>query len=164
MNNGKYQTDQYKKKQSEKVDRLFGKIEDHVKTCECCASNFIFTGRIKTKEYERSKYCSRSCANSIGGKAKSQKYHNDDVAQYTTVAWRHHKKECIVCGENIIVAVHHVNENHMDNRPENLVPLCPTHHQYMNSKHKILIESVVEEYIKSKWAVSVVGGTRALQA
>ena len=66
--------------------------------------------------------------------------------------------------ENNIVAVHHVNENHMDNRPENLVPLCPTHHQYMHSRHKVLIENVVEEYIKSKWAVSVVGGTRALQA
>jgi len=32
-----------------------------------------------------------------------------------------------------IVAVHHINHNHSDNRPENLVPLCPNHHEMLHS-------------------------------
>lgn len=79
------------------------------------------------------------------------KYHADDTARYTTVAWRHHKKQCVICGEDKVVAVHHFNENHNDNRPENLVPMCPTHHQYMHSKFKGLIIETVKEYIRSKF-------------
>ena len=59
MNNGKYHTQEYKLKQAEKADRLFGPIEEHKKVCECCGNEFIFTGRLNTKTYERAKYCSR---------------------------------------------------------------------------------------------------------
>jgi hypothetical protein len=67
---------------------------------------------------------------------------------YTDICWRYHQRECVVCGERLIVAVHHLNEIHDDNRPENLVPLCPTHHQYWHSRHKHLIEKVVLDYIE----------------
>lgn len=121
----------------------------------------------REKLFDKNKkwFCSRSCANSIGGKAKSQKYNTDDVAAYTTICWRHHKKECVVCGEKLIVAVHHLNENHGDNRPENLVPLCPTHHQYWHSKYKHMVVDIVEKYVKDRWAISnTLGKTLALQA
>lgn len=164
MNNGKYHTDEYKRKQNEKNDRLFGPIDKHIKTCETCGQYFIFEGRVKSKKFEKARFCSRKCANSIGGKAKSEKYITDEIAHYTTLAWRYHDKKCVVCGEQNIVAVHHVNEIHTDNRPENLIPLCPTHHQYMHSKHRYLIEDIVDKYIENKWGISANGNTVALQA
>ena len=51
-----------------------------------------------------------------------------------------------MCDEDKIVAVHHMNEDHSDNRPENLVPLCPTHHAYWHSKWRYLIEDKVRAY------------------
>ncbi len=151
MNNGKYHTAEYKQKQAEKVDRRFGRLENHRKMCERqgCGKRFIYEGRIFTKAFKRAIYCSRSCSNSIGGQAKAAIYHPDETAKYTTVCFRHHPKECVVCEEQNIVAVHHYNENHDDNRPENLVPLCPTHHNYMHSRYKYLIEDQVAEYVKS---------------
>lgn len=65
---------------------------------------------------------------------------------YRTIAFAHHDKECVVCGENKIVEVHHLNGNHDDNRPENLIPLCPTHHKYWHSKWRCLIEEKVRAY------------------
>lgn len=41
-----------------------------------------------------------------------------------------------------------MNEDHEDNRVENLVLLCPTHHTYMHIKYKTEILPVVEEYVR----------------
>ena len=41
-----------------------------------------------------------------------------------------------------------MNEDHSDDRIENLVPLCPTHHQYMHSRYKSEILPKVEEYVE----------------
>jgi hypothetical protein len=157
MNNGKYHTEEYKAKQKEKVDRKFGPVLEHTKVCEKCGSEYIFVGREKSKSFHSSRFCSRKCANSVGGRAKADKHHTDETCHYTTVAWRHHDKKCVICGEENVVAVHHLNENHKDNDPKNLVPLCPTHHQYMHSKHKHLIEDKVSEYVKNKWGVGLLG-------
>lgn len=144
----------YKKMKSstnERFDRDLGVVKDFEVTCECCGIQFIVEEREKLFPSKQQYFCSRNCANSVGGRAKADKYHYDEVAHYTTVAWRHHERKCLVCGETNVVAVHHLNEDHNDNRPENLVPLCPTHHQYMHSKHKALIEEKVNEYVKDKW-------------
>ena len=55
-----------------------------------------------------------------------------------------------MCGENKIVAVHHMNENRKDNRVVNLVPLCPTHHQYIHSKYKNEVLPIVQKYLKNQ--------------
>ena len=67
---------------------------------------------------------------------------------YRSTCFLHHKKECIICGEKNIVAVHHMNENKNDNRPENLIPLCPTHHQYVHSSYKHMVLPQIEKYIE----------------
>ncbi len=64
------------------------------------------------------------------------------------ICWRYHPKECVVCGEHLAVSVHHYNGHHWDDRPENLVPLCPTHHQYWHSRHQHLIKEKVDDYVK----------------
>ncbi len=99
------------------------------------------------KDYKKSKgTCSHSCSNKF---FKHLRNKPENFKRYTTLCWQHHEKKCVVCGEDKIVAVHHFNEDHSDNRIENLVPLCPTHHQYMHSKYKDDILSIVEEYVKT---------------
>lgn len=86
--------------------------------------------------------CSYACSNTFfrrGPRANA-------TQNYRTIAFTHHDKECVVCRENKIVEVHHLNGNHDDNRPENLVPLCPTHHKYWHSKWRCLIEDKVKAY------------------
>ena len=58
-------------------------------------------------------------------------------------------KACIVCGEDNIVAVHHYDHNKKNNEPSNLIPLCPTHHQYVHSRYKHLVEDKIEVYKRS---------------
>jgi hypothetical protein len=100
------------------------------------------------KNYKTSKgTCSKSCANSFFKVGENNGNFKGDSYQYKCFA--NHKKECVVCGENKIVAVHHYNEDHFDDRPENLVPMCPTHHQYMHSRYKEEISKIVEDYVNN---------------
>ena len=99
------------------------------------------------KDYKNSKgTCSHSCSNKFFSHLRNKP---ENYSRYTTICWKEHKKECIVCGENKIVAVHHYNENHEDNRIENLVPLCPTHHQYMHSRYAEEIKHIVDNYVNT---------------
>ena len=98
------------------------------------------------KNYTTSKgTCSKSCSNSFFKVGKNNG--NFKGTSYQYLCFANHEKKCVVCGENKIVAVHHYNEIHTDNRPENLVPLCPTHHQYMHSRFSIEIKHIVDDYI-----------------
>ena len=87
--------------------------------------------------------CSHSCSNKHFIRQKTP-------TRYRTICFRHHEKECVVCGENIIVEVHHYDEDKNNNHPSNLIPICPTHHKYYHSSHKHLIEDDIENYI-SRW-------------
>jgi len=88
--------------------------------------------------------CSYSCSNLHFPRNNSKKYTN-----YRTICFKYHKKECIICSENKIVAVHHANEDHTDNRPENLIPLCPTHHQYVHSRYKEDVMDKINNYVEN---------------
>lgn len=97
------------------------------------------------KDFKNSKgTCSHSCSNKLFRHARNK---IENYKSYVTICWHFHKKECIVCGENKIVAVHHYNEDHNDNRPENLIPLCPTHHTYFHSQYKNEIIEIVDNFI-----------------
>ena len=110
----------------------------NVTLCKVCDSPI--------NDYRNSKgTCSHSCSNKLFRRLRNKP---ENYSRYTTICWKEHKKECVVCGENKVVAVHHMNEDHNDNRVENLVPLCPTHHIYMHSKYKEEILPKVEEYIR----------------
>lgn len=54
----------------------------------------------------------------------------------------------MICGEDKIVAVHHYDHNHYNNDPANLVPLCPTHHQYVHSRYKDEVKSIIDDYVR----------------
>jgi hypothetical protein len=106
------------------------------------------------KNYKTSKTCGYSCANTHFRSGPKNGNWSDN--SYRTTCFHHHDKKCVVCGEENIVEVHHLDENSSNNKPENLIPLCPTHHQYWHSRHKHLIEDIVMEYINN-WLVKVPG-------
>lgn len=129
------------------VDSRLGAIREHVVTCSTCEKLIVVEERGELPRKE-SYFCSRSCANSRGGKKKAEMYHGDDTANYRVVCFRHHEKRCIVCGEENIVAVHHEDFNHTNNNPANLIPLCPTHHQYVHSSFRGEVQPTIDIYVK----------------
>ena len=143
MNNGKYYTLEYKQKQEAKVDKKFGPVLEHTRTCQCCDNEFIFTGRLNTKGYENAKFCSRSCANN------RQAWWNNNSTRYRTIALQNHSAECVVCGFDKIVAIHHIDENKKNNAPSNLIPLCPNHHEMVHSKWKSEVIPYIVEWQKN---------------
>ena len=58
------------------------------------------------------------------------------------------KKKCVCCSEKVIVAVHHFDHDRLNNDPRNLVPLCPTHHQYVHSRHAHLVLPKIRDYVR----------------
>ncbi len=98
------------------------------------------------KNWKNGTTCSHSCANKFFRTGENHGRWKPEV--YRSTCFLHHKKECVVCGEDKIVEVHHLDHNKENNDPSNLIPLCPTHHQYWHSQYKSLVELIVLEYIK----------------
>ena len=119
------------------------KYDDIVKICPVCNIKF----NTKSGGSNEHTTCSHSCSNTYFRSGKNNG--NYTGTNYRTICFSYHKKECIICGENNIVEVHHLDENHDNDKIVNLIPLCPTHHKYWYSKHKHLIESKVLEYIRT---------------
>ena len=144
MNNRKYKSESFIRKQAKKNDRLFGPKMKHIKQCLECGKDYIWFGRKNTKSFERSKFCSKSCANKQGPKHKIYDYN------YRLLCFFFHEKKCIICGEDLAVEVHHYDGNHKNNTPYNSIPLCPTHHQYYLSDLKYVIKECVDEYYQKQ--------------
>jgi hypothetical protein len=118
------------------------KSKYEIVTRECPVCNKKFRTKINCKE-ER-KTCSYSCSNTYFRSGLSNPNWKQD--SYRTTCFLYHKKECIICSETKIVSVHHFDENHENNLPENLIPLCPTHHQYVHSRYKDDVMAKIIEY------------------
>lgn len=119
-------------------------IKDKSKNCPVCGTNFI----------SKSVTCSYSCSNKYFRHSNEGglRYNTDEQliekSRYRDLCFRYHEKKCVVCGEMNIVEVHHYDENNGNNSPENLIPLCPTHHQYYHSRYKNLVENTIDKYLK----------------
>ena len=108
------------------------------KTCPVCSREF------ETLKSENNKTCSYSCSNKLFRTGESNGNWKKD--SYRSTCFLYHEKKCVICDEDKIVEVHHYDENRKNNKPENLIPLCPSHHQYIHSKFKHLVVDKVEKY------------------
>lgn len=114
------------------------------KTCACGKKFVAKLGAPKEKQT-----CSHGCANT---KFRSGKNNGNSVIDeesyiaHRKVCFKYHEKKCIICGEANILSVHHYDKDHFNNAPDNLIPLCPTHHQYCHSKFKYLVAQRIDEY------------------
>ena len=131
-----------------------GNLDSHQSVCYLNPSIMKFCPVCNNpiKNYKENTTCSYKCANTYFRSGLNNPHKQralQEQSNYITVCFHYHKKECVVCGENKTVSVHHMNEDKQDNRPENLVPLCPTHHTYMHTKYKQDILPVVNSFIEN---------------
>jgi hypothetical protein len=115
-----------------------------VKKCPVCEKLF----KTKVGHKDEKTTCSHACSNTHfrSGTSNPNWKETNENTKYRRICFENHKKECIICGENKIVAVHHYDENKTNNNPENLIPLCPTHHCYFHSKYKDDVIEVINTY------------------
>lgn len=94
--------------------------------------------------------CSCSCANTHFRSGENSPVRKpDSESRSATICWRYHIKRCVICNEERIVEAHHYNKDHNDNRPENFVPLCPTHHQYVHSRFCDIVQTTIDKYVEN---------------
>jgi len=120
------------------------------KVCPICDKEF----NTKLGHSREKTVCSHSCANTYFRSGESHPNHkNDDdltgEMKHKTICFRHHEKKCVYCDEKKIVECHHYDGNKKNNSPENLVPLCPTHHRYWHSRFRYIVKVKVDEYVKN---------------
>ena len=127
---------QHTKNNIKKHQKSCKKNPDNFKICPICSKQFV----------SESVTCSYSCANTFFKSGPNNP--NWKESAYQTTCFHYHKKECVICGEINIVEAHHLDENKDNNDPSNLIPLCPTHHQYWHSSFKHLVEQTILEYIE----------------
>jgi len=109
--------------------------------CPVCKKSFTYPLR---KDRVEQTTCSKSCSFKYFRTGKN--HPNYKGTDYVDICFRHHEKKCIVCGEEKIVSVHHFDEDSKNNSPENLIPLCPTHHQYVHSRYCLEVFPKIKEY------------------
>lgn len=118
-----------------------------VKICPECNKKF----ETKQGQSREKTCCSRNCSNKHFKHNKKQPLeHRKEERIYRDLCFSFHKEECCLCGWNLSVDVHHVNENHDDNRIENMVPLCANHHRVIHmNEYKEKYQEQVQDYLKS---------------
>lgn len=118
-----------------------------------CICGKIFKTQKNRKEKET---CSIGCSNT---KFRSGKNHGNwkDISEYTTrtnrfskkyreICFKYHNHKCVICDEYKILDVHHFDENIFNNKPDNLIPICATHHNYLHSSYSCEIFKKVIDY------------------
>ena len=116
------------------------------KVCPVCGNTF------KAQEgHKREKQtCSHSCSNTYFRSGENNPNWKDPEervskeARYRRICFSHHPTVCVYCGEDKTVAVHHYDEDHTNESPDNLIPLCPTHHMYIHSRYRDLVQPTVD--------------------
>lgn len=155
MHNGHYHEEEYKDKLRKAADIRFGSKEDHIKICELCNQEYIWFGRKSGKDFEKSRFCSISCARSFSG-SKKWNGHVYSENDYRDICFRHHEHECVICSHDKIIDVHHYDQNRLNNLPENLVPLCAICHRMIHRKQfvdevKPIVDKYVDNFIKNQY-------------
>ena len=113
------------------IDKFTRKYELIQKTCPVC--NNIFTER---KGHVREKVtCSRACSNTYFRSGENNPNYKAEKSEwgYRKICFSKWKKECIICGFDKVVDVHHLDHNNKNNDINNLVPLCPNHHMMLHT-------------------------------
>jgi hypothetical protein len=120
------------------LNKLRRKYTSENRNCPVCNESFK---AVLNPQKKIQQTCSHKCSNIFIPRGNTL-----EVSRYRTICFKYHKKECVICGENKIVSVHHFDENHENNVPENLIPLCPTHHQYLHSRFCEEVLPLIKKY------------------
>ena len=106
--------------------------------CTTCYKKLIWKPKLreckrcKRRLPHHAKGLCNGCYNTLFNleKAKAynyKKWHNVDLELYRKVT-----KQCMVCGFDKIVELHHLDKNKKNNSENNLIGLCPNHHKMIH--------------------------------
>lgn len=134
------------KSQQKYFNNKLGEIKHFNVSCNTCKNIFQVQEREKQFPSKEKYFCSSSCSNFRGSGITWSNTMNKELQNYRTICFAYHQKQCVICDESLILEVHHLDENHLNNTPSNLIPLCPTHHQYWHSSHIDMIKNKILSY------------------
>jgi hypothetical protein len=125
-----------------------GNFKKHKKAC---LKNFIECGNNQCdtmfKSRKTNRFCSQNCFITAFRRGECEVANR--VVSYRTLCFEFHQYKCICCKEDNILDVHHYDNDRENNTPENLIPMCPTHHRYIHNKNfKEEYNNIVENYLK----------------
>lgn len=128
-----------------KKKRCRDKYERIIKKCPVCENEF----EAKKGHPKEKVTCSHSCSNSyFRSNENNPNWKGIGTIRHRDVCFRFHDHKCVVCSEDKILDVHHLDHNRNNNIPENLIPLCPTHHRYWHSEYRNEVEDKILDYVE----------------
>ena len=113
-----------------------------VKCAYCGKQVYRTLGQIERNE-SGYYYCSRACGNRHKNLLKIENDEDGKLKNYRRKAFDKYEHKCAVCGwdEDIrLLEVHHRDENHENNKIENLCILCPTCHRKITLHYYVLTD------------------------
>lgn len=118
------------------------------RSCPICGEPFI-----TVINHPREKQtCSYACSNTLFRSGSNNGRHiqaisDGSIKNYRARCFSAHEKRCCICGEHRIVEVHHLDEVTTNVNTNNLIPLCPTHHQlFHTSKYHSEIKELIDRW------------------
>jgi hypothetical protein len=140
----------------------FRKYKIALKTCPVCGNNF----KAKIGHSREKQTCSYACSNKFfrsglnNGNYQSGNYilldgTNRQIGnEYRKICFEYWEHICAIpkCGWDKIIDVHHIDYDHNNNNPKNLIPLCPNHHRLTEiNQYKNEINQVIYNLIKTRF-------------
>lgn len=127
----------------------------NIHTCQQC-------GKDTTNE----NFCSRKCSNifnNINSKTGFKRQILDNCHPMLTnpkyeyiihrkICEQHWEMKCPICGWDKCVDVHHIDGNHDNDEPRNLIPLCQNHHTISRmKKYKEEMDLTISKLVENKF-------------
>lgn len=92
----------------------------------------------------------RGCYSSIFQIEAVKEYNRRKLYNVENELYKKVTSECVLCGFDKIVDLHHLDHNHSNNAPSNLVGLCPNHHKMTH--HRSFQQEIYEQLTKKGFA------------
>lgn len=127
---------------------------------ECPQCSRTFKVRYNRAGIPEKETCSYSCSNKYfawkqGAKNYKGSLNNtESPMHYRNILFSFLKlnnitPKCVVCNESDVLDVHHIDECKENNEVNNLVCLCPTHHQALHRYNSFVVYEKIGEYLDS---------------
>lgn len=120
-----------------------GTVKKHELGCMINPTNYTECKECSSQIKPHLTFCNNSCSAKYNNRMGKTGYKrmmidnngihpnvNLDVeSRYREICFEKYDPKCVICGWDISVDVHHIDNNHNNNDVDNLVPLCANHHR-----------------------------------
>ena len=131
------------------------RFKEHQTEVECayCGKKFMKSNSSLSNSRSGLYFCCREhkdLANQLSSGDKFEairpNHYGEITSNYRLNAFLNYKHECTICGfdeDEILLEVHHIDENRSNNKLSNLIILCPLCHRKLTSHKYILVNGKI---------------------